>query len=66
MADATVVWIFSPRAQLRVVASNFTGRNYLTGGTLQTSNTAGQAQRDTTLTTAPSYVNLQAKLELKL
>ena len=66
VADATVVWIFSPRAQLRVVASNFTGRNYLTGGTLLTSNTTGQAQRDTTLTTAPSFVNWQAKLELKL
>ena len=66
VADATVVWIFSPRAQLRVVASNFTARDYLTGGTLLTSNSAGQAQRDTTLTTAPSFVNWQARLELKL
>jgi len=66
VADASVVWIFSPRAQLRVVASNLTGRNYLTGGSLLTNNTAGQAQRDTTLTTAPSFVNWQAKLELKL
>jgi iron complex outermembrane receptor protein len=66
VADVSAVWIFSPRAQLRVVASNFTGRDYLTGGTLLTTNSAGQAQRDTTLTTAPSFVNLQAKLELKL
>jgi iron complex outermembrane receptor protein len=66
VADVSAVWIFSPRAQLRVVASNFTGRDYLTGGTLLTNNAAGQAQRDTTLTTAPSFVNLQAKLELKL
>ena len=66
VADASVVWIFSPRAQLRLVASNLTGRNYLTGGSLLTNNTAGQAQRDTTLTTAPSFVNWQAKLELKL
>ena len=66
VADASVVWIFSPHAQLRLVASNFTARNYLTGGTLMTTNTAGQAQRDTTLTTAPSFVNWQAKLELKL
>jgi iron complex outermembrane receptor protein len=66
VADSSVVWIFSPHAQLRLVASNFTARNYLTGGTLMTTNTAGQAQRDTTLTTAPSFVNWQAKLELKL
>ena len=66
VADASVVWIFSPRAQLRLVASNLTGGNYLTGGSLLTNNTAGQAQRDTTLTTAPSFVNWQAKLELKL
>jgi iron complex outermembrane receptor protein len=66
VADVSVLWIFSPRAQLRVVASNFTGRDYLTGGTLLTSNSASQAQRDTTLTTAPSFVNWQAKLELKL
>jgi len=66
VADASVVWIWSPRAQLRMVASNFTARNYLSGGTLLTSTSAGQAQRDTTQTTSPSFVNLQARLELKL
>jgi iron complex outermembrane receptor protein len=66
VGDTSLVWIFSPSAQLRLSASNVSARNYLTGGTLLTNNTAGQPVRDTTQTTAPSYTNLQAKLELKL
>jgi iron complex outermembrane receptor protein len=63
--DASVLWIFSPSAQLRLSASNLLARDYLSGGTL-TSGTGAQATRDTTQSTAPSYLNLQAKLELKL
>ena len=66
VGDTSLVWIFSPSAQLRLSASNVSARNYLTGGTLLTTNTAGQPVRDTTQTTAPTYTNLQAKLELKL
>ena len=66
VGDASVIWILSPRAQLRLSASNFSARNYLTGGSLLTTNSASQALRQTTQTTAPTYTNLQAKLELKL
>ena len=66
VGDASVIWIFSPSAQLRLSASNFSARNYLTGGSLLTTNSASQALRQTTQTTAPTYTNLQAKLELKL
>ena len=66
VGDASFIWIFSPSAQLRLSASNFSARNYLTGGSLLTTNSASQPLRQTTQTTAPTYTNLQAKLELKL
>ena len=66
VGDASVIWIFSPSAQLRLSASNFSARNYLTGGNLLTTNSASQPLREATQTTAPTYTNLQAKLELKL
>jgi len=66
VADASLVWTFSPSAQLRLSASNFTARNYLSGGSLVSSNSAGQALREATQSTAPSSVNVAAKLELKL
>jgi iron complex outermembrane receptor protein len=66
VADASLVWTFSPSAQLRLSASNFTARNYLSGGTLVSSNSTGQTLREATQNTAPSSVNIAAKLELKL
>ena len=66
VGDASVIWILSPSAQLRLSASNFSARNYLTGGSLLTTNSANQALREANQTTAPTYTNLQAKLELKL
>ena len=66
VADASLVWTFSPSAQLRLSASNFTARDYLSGGTVLSSNSTGQSLREATQTTAPSSVNIAAKLELKL
>jgi iron complex outermembrane receptor protein len=66
VADASLVWTFSPSAQLRLSASNFTARNYVSGGTLQSSNSTGQTLREATQSTAPSSLNVAAKLELKL
>ena len=65
MLDASALWAWSPRAQFRVSASNVLARDYLSGGT-RWSGAGAQATRDTTQSTAPSYLNLQAKLELKL
>lgn len=64
--DASALWIFSPSAQLRLSASNLLARDYLSGGSLLSSQSNGLPIRSTTQSTAPSYLNLQARLELKL
>jgi hypothetical protein len=51
---------------LRLSASNFSARDYLSGGTVLSSNSAGQSLREATQSTAPSSINVAAKLELKL
>lgn len=66
VADASLVWTWSPSALLRLSASNFTARNYLSGGSLVSSNSTGQSLREATQSTAPSSINVAAKLELKL
>ena len=64
--DASALWIFTPSVQLRLSASNLLARDYLTGGSLLSTQSNGLPSRDNTQTTAPSYLNLQARLELKL
>ena len=66
VADAYALWTFNPRYQLRVSVSNFAARDYTTGGSLLSTNPQGQTLRETTQTVAPSFVNLQARLEIKL
>jgi len=64
--DASALWVLSPSAQLRLSASNLLARDYLSGGILRSTQTNGLPSLDTSQNTAPSYLNLQAKLELKL
>ncbi len=64
--DASALWVLSPSAQLRLSASNLLARDYLSGGILRSTQTSGLPSLDTSQNTAPSYLNLQAKLELKL
>ena len=66
VADAFALWTVNPRYQLRVSVSNFVARDYTTGGSLLSSNPQGQTLRETTQTIAPSFVSLQARLEIKL
>ena len=66
VADAYALWTFNPRYQLRVSVSNFAPRDYTTGGSLLSTNPQGQTLRETTQTVARSFVNLQARLEIKL
>ena len=66
VADAFALWTINPRYQLRVSVSNFAGRDYITGGSLLSTNALGQTLRETTQSVAPSYVSLQARLEIKL
>ena len=66
VADAFALWTINPRYQLRVSVSNFAGHDYVTGGSLLSNNPQGQTLRETTQTIAPSFMGLQARLEIKL
>ena len=66
VADAFVLWHINPSYQLRVSASNFAPRDYLTGGELYSVNPLGQSVRTTTQSVAPSSTNLLIRLEIKL
>ena len=61
--DAYGLWVFNPSLQLRVTASNVGPRDYLTGGSMVDS---GAGVIETSQTTAPTYLNLQVRLEIKL
>jgi iron complex outermembrane receptor protein len=59
--DANALWVFTPGVQLRLTASNLDPADYLTGGSFDTA-----LERETTQTTARTYVNWQLRLEMKL
>ena len=59
--DAYALWVFSPSAQVRVTASNIGPRDYVTASSIDVAGV-----RETSTTTAPTYLNFQVKLELKL
>jgi outer membrane receptor for ferrienterochelin and colicins len=61
--DAYALWVFSPSAQLRVSASNLGPRDYVSAGSLDD---PGANSRETATTTAPTSLNLQVRLELRL
>jgi outer membrane receptor for ferrienterochelin and colicins len=61
IADAFALWVFSPTLQLRTTFSNLDPRDYITGASL----TEGGV-RETSQTTAPTTLNLQLRLEIKL
>ena len=59
--DAYALWVFSPSAQVRVTASNIGPRDYVTAGSIDAAGV-----RETSTTTAPTFLNVQVRLELKL
>ncbi|MES2101153.1 MAG: TonB-dependent receptor [Pseudomonadota bacterium] len=61
--DAYGLWVFNPSLQLRLTASNLNPRDYLTGGSVDD---LGAGSRETSSTTAPTFLNLQLRLEMKL
>jgi iron complex outermembrane receptor protein len=61
VADAYALWAFGPAAALRVTASNLAARDDVTGGSFDDAGV-----RETSTTTAPTSLNLQIRLELKL
>jgi len=61
VGDAYVLCFLSPSAQVRVTASNFVPRDYLTGSSYQSADV-----RETSETITTSYINWQLRLEMKL
>lgn len=63
MVDAYGLWVFGPSLQLRLTASNLGPRDYLTGGSVDD---RGAGIRETSSVTAPTFLNVQLRLEIKL
>ncbi|CAN5182246.1 N/A [soil metagenome] len=63
IVDAYALWVFDPSLQLRITASNLAPSDYRTG-TSAIETDAGL--RETAATSAPTYLNLQIRLEMKL
>ena len=55
------MWVFSPTLQLRTSFSNLDPRDYVSGGSV-----VDGGVRETSQTTAPTYLNVQVRLEIKL
>ena len=62
-ADAYGLWVFNPTQQLRLTLSNLAPRDFVTSAS-QIDTSAGV--RETSVTTAPTYLNVQLRLEIKL
>ena len=61
IVDAYALWVFNPTLQLRTSFSNLVPRDYITASSL-----TDAGVRETTQTTAPTYLNVQVRLEIKL
>lgn len=61
VADAYGVWSVNPGFKVRLSASNLDPRNYVTGSSFDDAGV-----RETTRTVAPTYLNVQLRLEFRL
>lgn len=66
VVDAYGVWTFNPAVQLRLSLSNLTARDYWNASRLVSGNSLGQSIAQSSQTRAPSFVNVQLRLEIKL
>jgi iron complex outermembrane receptor protein len=66
MLEAYGLWTVQPGTQLRISAGNITPRNYVTSGTQLSVNALGQSLRDSSQNIAPTTINVQVRLEMKL
>ena len=67
VADAYGLWVFGPALQLRLSMSNLNPREYLTGGSTDgVEPLTGLPYRETSITTARTFLNVQLRLEMKL
>lgn len=66
LLDAYGLWTFSPTVAMRLSFSNLDPREYVTGSAFDGPDLQRVAVRETSQTQAPSFVNVQVRLELKL
>lgn len=65
--DAYGLWVFNPSLQLRLTASNLNPREYVTAGSVDAVGPSTMLPyRETSTNTAPTFLNLQLRLEIKL
>jgi len=64
--DAYGLWTFSPALALRLSFSNLDPREYVTGSAVDGPDVSGVLVRETSQTRAPTFVNVQLRLEMKL
>jgi iron complex outermembrane receptor protein len=66
IVDAYGLWTFNPGLALRVSLSNLDPREYVTGSAVDGPDALGVAVRETATTRAPTFLNVQLRLEMKL
>ncbi len=64
--DVYALWAFSPGLALRLTATNWLPRDYLTGGALDFESSPGTFTRESTSTVTSTFTKWQLRLELKL
>lgn len=66
VADAYGLWTFNPGLALRLSLSNLDPRDYVTGSAIDGPDAFGVAVRETSQTRAPTFINVQLRLEMRL
>ncbi|MBV9892328.1 MAG: TonB-dependent receptor, partial [Rhizobacter sp.] len=66
IVDAYGLWTFNPRLALRLTFSNLDPRDYVTRSAVDGPDALNVAVRETATTRAPTYINVQLRLEMKL
>ena len=66
IVDAYGLWTFNPALALRLSFSNLDPRDYLTGSSVEGPDLQGIPVRESSQTRAPTFVNVQLRLEMKL
>jgi iron complex outermembrane receptor protein len=66
VVDAYGLWTFNPGLALRLSLSNIDPRDYVTGSSFDGVDIQNVPVRETSQTTAPTFINVQLRLELKL
>ena len=66
VVDAYGLWTFNPALALRLSFSNLDPHDYLTGSSVDGPDIQGIPVRETSQTRAPTFINVQLRLEMKL